>query len=122
VEYSRDYYLLRAETVISRWTLPLVHTPLLDVPLTAASVSVEGRYKVSPGLYVAARGDHLGFSDITGTNGTASWEAPVTRLEIGGGYSIQRNLLVKVAYQHNSRDGGRIRQSNLGAAQLVFWF
>ena len=44
--------------------------------------------------------------------------------------SIQRNLLLKVAYQHNHRDGGGIpvdafplRQiEHVGAAQLVFWF
>ena len=34
---------------------------------------------------------------------------PVTRLEVGGGYSIQRNLLLKLSFQHNTRDGGRVR-------------
>jgi DNA-binding winged helix-turn-helix (wHTH) protein len=48
--------------------------------------------------------------------------APVTRLEIGGGYSIQRNLVFKVSYQHNTREGGRVRALNLPAAQMVFWF
>ena len=28
---------------------------------------VEGRYKIRPGLYAAARFDHLGFSKVTGT-------------------------------------------------------
>jgi hypothetical protein len=92
--------------------------------LSALSTSFEGRYKLRPGLYVAARFDHLGFSEITGaTAGTLPWDAPVTRVEVGGGYSIQRNLLLKLSYQRNTRDGGLLlRMANLGAAQLVFWF
>jgi hypothetical protein len=128
VEYSRDYYLLRWETIFSAWRLPVAATPPqqlpLDGPLSALSTSFEGRYKLRPGLYVAARFDHLGFSEITGaTAGTLPWDAPVTRVEVGGGYSIQRNLLLKLSYQRNTRDGGLLlRMANLGAAQLVFWF
>jgi len=45
-------------------------------------------------------------------------------VEIGGGYSIQRNLLLKGSFQHNHRDGGLLLPSvaNMIAAQLVFWF
>jgi hypothetical protein len=60
---------------------------------------------------------------VVGTNETAPWDAPVTRAEVGTGYSLQRNLLLKLAFQHNRRDGGRLeRVDNFGAAQLVFWF
>ncbi len=90
-------------------------------PLRAVSTLVEGRYKIRPGLYAAARLDHLGFSTITGSTGRDQWDAPVTRVEIGGGFSVQRNLLLKLSFQLNSRDGGRVRQANLGAAQIVFW-
>ena len=59
---------------------------------------------------------------ITGLDQPGSVEAPVTRVEVGGGYSLQRNLLLKVAYQHNTRDGRpRDEQPDLGAAQVVFW-
>jgi hypothetical protein len=122
VEYSRSYYVLRAETVMSQWTLPSLGSPAIGGPLRAAAVSLEGRYKIRPGLYVAARGDHLGFSEITGTRGPVTWDAPVDRLEIGGGYSIERNLLLKISTQFDSRDGGRTRSSRLVAGQLVFWF
>jgi hypothetical protein len=83
---------------------------------------VEGRYKLRPGLYLAARVDHLGFGQVATETGSRTWEAPVTRLEVGGGYSIQRNLLLKLMLQHNQRDGGRTRTAYLGAAQLVYWF
>jgi hypothetical protein len=122
VEYSRDYYLLRFETIVSDWTLPIVRAPVLDLPLRAISTSVEGRYKIRPGLYAAARFDHLGFSRIEGTGRTDTWDAPVTRVEAGGGYSLQRNLLLKLSYQYNNRDGGRVHSLSLVAAQLLFWF
>ena len=126
-EYSRDHYLLRLETIVSRWRLPMAVPPpnqrALETPLSAVSTSAEGRYKLRPDFYVAARYDYLGFSDLTGTTGTLPWDAPVTRIEIGGGYSIQRNLLLKGSIQHDDRNGGRLlMDARLVAAQLVFWF
>ena len=79
VEYSRDYYLLRFETVVSTWTLPLLSAPSRKLPLRAIGTSAEGRYKLRPGLYVAARLDHLGFSEIATGLTSQSWDAPVTR-------------------------------------------
>src|SRR5438128_4588839 len=122
VEYSRNYYLVRVETIVSDWRLPVVRTPIIELPLRAISTSLEGRYKIRPGLYAAARLDRLGFSEVTATARRNTWDAPVTRLEVGGGYSLQRNLLLKLSFQHNVRDGGRVHTLNLGAAQLLFWF
>jgi hypothetical protein len=123
LEYSRDHYLIRFETVGSAWRLPAVAMPALPQQLDAVSTSIEGRYKLRPGLYAAARFDHLGFSKVVGTEETLPWDAPVTRVEVGAGYSLQRNLLLKLSYQHNRRNGGRlVRGADLGAAQLVFWF
>jgi hypothetical protein len=129
VEYSRGYYLLRYEAIVSRWRLPTASppAPLLPIrdPLSSVSHSIEGKYKLIPRLYAAARFDHLGFSELTsGTLGTLPWDAPVARTEVGAGFSIQRNLLLKASMQHNTRDGGVLptRRANLGAVQLVFWF
>jgi hypothetical protein len=122
-EYSRAHYLVRFEAIVSGWQLPIVHQPALDLPLRAVSTSFEGRYKITPAFYAAARLDHLGFSDVVGTQVTAPWDAPVTRVEVGGGYSILRNLQAKASVQRDVRDGGRLqRRAILGAAQLVFWF
>ena len=121
VEYSRDYYLIRMETVVSRWVVPAVGAAFSS-PLRAAATSVEGRYKFRPGLYGAARVDHLGFSTVTGTAGPQTWDAPVTRLEIAAGYSLQRNLLLKLCYQWNRRDNPRLPTANLVATEISFWF
>jgi hypothetical protein len=126
-EYSRDHYLVRLETIVSQWRMPIAPTPAdqvaLQMPLRAVSTSLEGRYKLRPDWYVAARYDHLGFSDETGAAGALPWDAPVTRIEVGAGYSIQRNLLLKGSVQHDTRDGGRLlRVAHMFAGQLVYWF
>jgi hypothetical protein len=122
VEYSRDYYLLRGEAIVSDWRVPVIQTPAVDLPLRAVSLSAEGRYKIRPGLYAAARADRLDFSSVVGSTRTAKWDAPVTRIEVGGGYSLQRNLMLKLSYQLNRREGGRSPRLNIAAAQALFWF
>jgi predicted porin len=112
---------VRGEAIVSNWRVPAMSAPYISAPLRAASVMVEGRYKIRPRLYAAARVDRLDFSDVAGTTRTAEWDAPVNRVEVGGGYSLQRNLQLKMSYQHNTRARGRTKV-NLSAAQLVFWF
>ena len=117
LEYSRDRWILRSEAIWSRW-----QTPMLERSLGALGFTAEGRCKVLPGLYAAARLDHLGFTHIDGPAGRVSWDAPVWRTEAGLGYVPVRHVLAKVAYQHNWRDGGRVRERALLTSQLVVWF
>jgi hypothetical protein len=126
VEYSRGYWLLRSETIVSSWRMPALEAPYLDKPLRAWSTFLEGRYRLTPRLYVAARGEYLGFSKIqAGTeynNQRVAWDGPVTRVEIGTGYSIQRNVRVKLAYQYDWRDAGSTRRLGAVATQIGYWF
>ena len=121
-EFSRGHWLVRTEGVESRWTLPLVAAPFITSPLGAFVVSVEGRYRLRPGLDVAARADHLGFSEISGTSATMEWDAPVSRLEIGLAYSPLRRLTTKVAWQENWRDTAFTPREGLLAVQVIAWF
>jgi len=122
IEYSRDRWLIRADAVHSRWQLPLTAEPLGHGRLGAFAGSVEGRFTVLPGMYLAARGEHLAFSRISGQLATMAWDAPVSRVEIGGGYYLQRNAMARLSWQHNDRKGGRTRRDSMVAAQLLFWF
>jgi hypothetical protein len=122
IEYSRDHWLVRADTVFSEFVIPALSAPFITDPLRALALSLEGRYVVGPGLFVAARAERLAFSDIRGTLGLAEWDAPVTRVEAGGGYYLQRNLVARMTVQVNRRDGGRVQNSTLPAIQLLYWF
>lgn len=122
VEYSRAHWVWRNEAVLSAWDTPRVRVPYPTRQVRALALASEGRCAIVPGAYAAARVEHLGFSRLTGTATTDTWDANVTRVEVGGGYALQRHLLLKAVYQRNWRDGGRIRGESLGAAQLLFWF
>jgi hypothetical protein len=122
LEYSRGYWLLRAEAIWCDWDMPAVRAPLVTSPLRSRAYMLEGRYKVAPGAWVAARFDHLGFSDVPASAGPITWDAPVDRLEIGGGYQIQRYLILKASWQRNRRDGGKVLKQDFLAAQVLLWF
>jgi hypothetical protein len=121
-EYSMGRFLTRGELIHSQWTLP--HS-LPDSPnrrLGARSAMIEARYRVLPGVQIAARAERLDFGEIESTLSSTPWEAPVRRLELGGSYSVIRNITIKGSWQRNDRDGGRVRRDNLLAAQVVYWF
>jgi hypothetical protein len=122
VEYSRDHWLVRGEVIWSRWRMPFATQPNGN-NLAASGSFVEGRYRLTPRVFVAARLDHLGFSHLqVGPTWAPTWDAPVTRVEVDAGYYIQRNLVARFAVQANDRDGGRVRQRTFVAGQLAFWF
>jgi hypothetical protein len=124
-EYSRDHWLVRGELVWSRWDIPFWVEPAEGNTVRALASWIEGRYRLTPRIYVAARADRLGFSDITGEAFPAEpapWDAPVTRLEGGGGYYLQRNLVVRAVAQWNRRHGGRIETKTFYSTQVAWWF
>jgi hypothetical protein len=122
VEYSRGHWLLRAELIMSDWRVPTINPPHIADPVRAVGAYVEGRWRIRPRVFLAGRVDHLGFSEITGSAGPLSWDAPVTRIEAGGGYYLQRNLVLEAVFQHNWRDGGTVRTLGTGSVQLRYWF
>jgi hypothetical protein len=121
-QWSAGYWILRAEAVWSRFDLPAVDPTLIEDPLDALGLYGEVRYKLRPGLYLAGRAERLAFSDIPTALGRSSWDAPVTRVEAGLGWTLRRHVLLKASWQHNWRDGGRVRENDLVAGQVVLWF
>jgi hypothetical protein len=122
VEYSRDHWLVRGEIVWSRWVIPFA-TPRVDTNVEALGSWIEGRYRLTPRIFVSGRADRLAFSRVElGPGLTPTWDAPVRRVEVDAGYYIQRNLVARLAVQNNHRDGGRVRQRTYLSGQLAFWF
>jgi hypothetical protein len=123
-EYSRGYGIIRTEFVWSEWQLPSTLVSHMNRPLSARAGLVEGRYRLMPRLFLAARADWLDFSGLQGTlfdGQEVPWDAPVNRVEAGGGWYFRRNLVGKVTWQRNWRDGGRLRHKSFVAGQLLFW-
>jgi hypothetical protein len=121
-EYSRDHWLVRSELVWSRWNMPFA-AQRTSKDLDAVGLWAEGRYKITPRIVLAGRIDHLGFSTIEAVSGlTRTWDAPVTRVEGDAGYYLQRNLVLRVAVQHNDREGGRVRSRTYFSGQIAYWF
>ena len=121
-EFSAGAFLIRGEAIRSTWQMPQFGALQLSRPLVAISSLIEGRYKISPGFYVAMRGDRLDFSKVRGTSGLVEWEAQTWRFETGVGYSLTRNITFKGVWQKNGRDGGRVRKDAFFAGQVLYWF
>jgi hypothetical protein len=124
-EYSRDHWLVRGEMVWSRWRLPFTAVPAEGPSVAALATWIEGRYRISPRWYAAARADRLGFSEVTSTVSGSTpvpWEAPIVRLEAGGGYYFRRNVVARASVQWNDRDGGRVTSRTFLSAQVAYWF
>lgn len=123
-EYSRGHWLVRGEAVWSRWALPYASSSTGGRTVSALAAWAEGRYRLTPRIFVAARADRLGFSRIVGSGSATpiAWDAPVERLEATAGYYLQRNLVARVSAQANWRDAGRVRDRTYYAAQLGYWF
>jgi hypothetical protein len=121
-EASWGRWLVRGEFVSNAWRIPALDSPQITDPLGVRSGYLEAKVRLFPRLYVAVRGDRMAFSTIAVPGGAEDWEADVSRLEYGVGYTIRRGLLIKASVLSNWRDGGRVRQSNLGAVQALFWF
>ena len=121
-EASWGRWLIRGEYVANAWRLPPLDAPRITVPLESRAGYLEAKVRLLPRLYAAVRADTMRFSSIQGSAGADSWEADVSRLEYGVGFTIRRGLLMKTSVLSNWRDGGRVRTSHLGAVQLLFWF
>ena len=125
VEYSRDHWIVRGEMVYSQWGFPVKLAPADTDSVSALATWVEGRYRLTPRIFVAARVDRLGFSRLQGSvpgSVALPWDAPVRRVEGGLGYYLQRNLVVRGVVQANQRTTGRVPNRTFFSAQLAYWF
>ena len=116
--YARGHLIVYGETAWSRWDVPNI-----EESVDALSAFLETRYRLIPGLYVAGRLDRLMFSDITSRSGQREpWEFPVTRVEIGTGYSWERHVILKVVGQFNLYDEASEFDEKIIAFQVVVHF
>ena len=86
VEYSRDHWIVRGELVWSRWSFPVPLWPSNTGTVGALGTWGEGRYRITPRVFLAGRADRLTFTRLRGSvprSRALPWDAPVTRIEGG---------------------------------------
>ncbi|HET9941021.1 MAG TPA: hypothetical protein VFR25_07950 [Candidatus Eisenbacteria bacterium] len=115
-EFATGYFELRGEGAWNTWQTPTVG----DLGVTTGYV--EMKYHLPFGAYAAGRLDGMRFSKIEDSGGVEHpWDSNIARWELGAGYRVDRNILMKLVYQHTTMEGRDIKPS-LFAAQGSFTF
>jgi len=121
-EAGRGHWLLRTEWFHSSFALPLATAMPLRLGTNVGYV--EGRYRLSARWQFGARAERLRFDRVEGltSRGPTPWDADVDRVEGAVAYRATTTAEIKVAWQHNWRDGGRVHERGFPAIQLLYWF
>lgn len=107
------YLELRSETFYAYWQNPYLPT------LKVTSGYLEAKYKLIPGWYVAGRYDFYQPAKLsTPDGGINRWDYPVNRVEVGIGYHVTRQALLKLVGQFNRVSGESDLNSDLYALQV----
>jgi hypothetical protein len=124
VELGHGPWLVRGEWLRSTFDMPDPLTPTSEVRLDAWSGFVEARYRPLPRWQVGMRLERLAFGSVPdGTStGTRTWDADVDRVEAVVGFRATRHVEIRGGWQHNWRDGGRVRVRGLPVLALYGWF
>lgn len=84
------------------------------------SYYVEGKYKLTPAIFVALRWNQQLFGDIEdGNGGKKAWDRDIFRTDLSLGYRITRYLQAKLQYNYSHRKGDKQQGENLLATQMT---
>jgi len=123
-EYGSGRWLLRGEWLRSSFAVPMASAPNGSRSLTLWSGYAETRYRLAPRWQLAGRVDRLQFGTVVGelSHQATPWDAAVDRLEGAVSFRVLRSAQVKAAWQHDWRDGGRVRSRGFPALECLVWF
>lgn len=126
VSYSVGHLLFYSELIFNRW-----ETPFVGESLDALAFYAEGKYTLFTRFYVASRFSLIDFANIDDpldVDGDGqfreSWDYDMQQLELGLGYRINRNALLKIMGQLNRTLGTLTGDpaDDLLALQMVVFF
>jgi len=116
-------WLVRSEWIRSAFDVPLGIDATSNLRLSAWSAFAETRYRPHPRWQLGLRVERLDFSSIQNTlHQLTPWDARVDRIEGSIGLRVTRRAEIRGAWQHNWRDGGRVRERGLPALAVLYWF
>jgi hypothetical protein len=120
-EYGTGRWLFRAEALRSRFEVPVASNRTAAV-LHAWSSFGEARYRWHPRWQIGGRVEQLGFSRLqsASTGAWTTWDAPVRRVEIAVASRLTRTLEVRVGWQQNWRDGGRLTRRGVPIVAVLY--
>lgn len=103
LNYSRGHFQLFSELIFNRW-----ESPVIEDHLDARALYLEGKYTCLTRFFVAGRFSLIDFSNVedaedvdADTKLSESWEFDIHQWEVGVGFRINRNALIKIAGQFN---------------------
>lgn len=116
--FSKGHLIIQGEGLFTRWNSP----PIQDT-LPASSFYAEVRYKLLPHLFIGGRYDELKFHEVNNeVKEKVRWDSNVRRVELGLGYSIIKNLTLKISYQNWIIFSSPRKKYNQLASQLNYHF
>lgn len=123
-EYEWRHLAVVGEIAANRWESPyVVDAAGRGDDLEVTGFYLEGRYKVRPGLFAAARYSGLRYGQIddgTDSGRRVAWDDDADRYEVGIGYWLTDGVLAKLAAQSN--DLGPDDSGSVYAADLMVKF
>ena len=106
--WSHHDLIVSGEVVLSEFETPAAGD------LRTASWFLQARWKTAPGVWLAARFGQIIANQATGvTGGDVAWQPDVWRTEIGGGWRITPNLLLKAGYGFTHTAGDAVAGEHL---------
>jgi hypothetical protein len=117
--FARGPVELRSEVLLDTWDVPHVEDPYpRDV-----SFYGEGKVKLTPGLYAAARYSGVRFNKVNvGGGAMERWDYPIDRVQVAAGYRLSRNTDVRAEYMINSTDAPPSGNDNLFSVRWTWQF
>jgi len=117
VSYAIQRWQLWGEVFLSRFEVPNVG----DADLI--SYYLEAKYKITSGLYAAARWNQELFGKVNnGVGGEETWGNDMYRIDLALGYRFTRHLQGKLQYSFGHRNASLQQGEQLVAAQVTLKF
>jgi len=117
--FSRGYFVFNGQFAYNTWPVPL---ETRDEDLNVYGYYLEGKYTVFPRLYIAVRYNGLSFGTVLLEGISRPWDYNVTEWEFGGGYFLERDVLLKLVRRETRTHGGSYPKDNLTVLQLAVAF
>lgn len=98
---TRGFVEIRGELLHDTWQTPRVMEDPIEV-----SYYLEGKFKLSPGMFAAIRFNEMRFNEIPRSNGISEpWDYTIRRWQLAGGYRVTEHFEARGELMVNDTEG-----------------